>query len=282
MLKITGVRKKYNDFELDCSMELHPGMITGLIGKNGSGKSTTFKAILGIVKLDGGEISIFGKNVTELTADDRQKIGTAFADCGFSEYLTAAGIEKILKSMYTDFDDEYYLEKCRQFNIPMDKQLKDFSTGMRARMKVIIALSHHAKLLILDEPTVGLDVVARDAVLDMIREYMELHEDSAVIISSHISSDLESLCDDLYMIEGGRIILHEDTDVLLSDYALLKVSEEDYEKLDRQYLVQTKKEFFGYSCLTNQKQYYLENYPKITVQSSSIDDLIVMMNGGVQ
>ena len=257
MLKITGARKKYNDFELDCSMELHPGMITGLIGKNGSGKSTTFKAILGIVKLDGGEISIFGKNVTELTAEDRQKVGTAFADCGFSGYLTAAGIEKILKSMFTDFDDEYYLEKCRQFSIPMDKQLKDFSTGMRARMKVIIALSHHAKLLILDEPTVGLDVVARDAVLDMIREYMELHEDSAVIISSHISSDLESLCDDLYMIEGGRIILHEDTDVLLSDYALLKVSEEDYEKLDRQYLVQTKKEFFGYSCLTNQKQYYL-------------------------
>lgn len=129
----------------------------------------------------------------------------------------------------------------------------------------------------MDEPTVGLDVVARDEVLTMLREYMEKNENSAILISSHISSDLENLCDDLYMIHNGKIILHEDTDVLLADYAVLKVSEDAYGKIERQYILKTKNEPYGYSCLTNQKQFYLENYPNIAVENGRIDDLIVMM-----
>lgn len=129
----------------------------------------------------------------------------------------------------------------------------------------------------IDEPTVGLDVVARDEVLTMLREYMEKNENSAILISSHISSDLENLCDDLYMIHNGKIILHEDTDVLLADYAVLKVSEDAYGKIERQYILKTKNEPYGYSCLTNQKQFYLENYPNIAVENGRIDDLIVMM-----
>ena len=129
----------------------------------------------------------------------------------------------------------------------------------------------------MDEPTVGLDVVAREEVLTMLREYMEKNENSAILISSHISSDLETLCDDLYMIHNGKIILHEDTDVLLADYAVLKVSEDAYGKIDRQYILKTKNEPYGYSCLTNQKQFYLENYPNIAVENGRIDDLIVMM-----
>ena len=123
----------------------------------------------------------------------------------------------------------------------------------------------------------GLDVVARDEVLTMLREYMEKNENSAILISSHISSDLENLCDDLYMIHNGKIILHEDTDVLLADYAVLKVSEDAYGKIERQYILKTKNEPYGYSCLTNQKQFYLENYPNIAVENGRIDDLIVMM-----
>ena len=148
---------------------------------------------------------------------------------------------------------------------------------MKAKLKVLVALSHKAELLILDEPTVGLDVVARDEVLTMLREYMEKNENSAILISSHISSDLENLCDDLYMIHNGKIILHEDTDVLLADYAVLKVSEDAYGKIERQYILKTKNEPYGYSCLTNQKQFYLENYPNIAVENGRIDDLIVMM-----
>ena len=277
MLKISHLQKNYKDFSLDCSLEVQSGMITGLIGRNGSGKSTTFKALLGLVRSDGGEVELFGKKVKEITLEDKQKLGVVFADSGFSMYLTASGVASILESTYQDFDREKFLKQCTRFNLPTDKKIKEFSTGMKARFKVLVALSHKAELLILDEPTVGLDVIARDEVLSMLREYMEEHENSSILISSHISSDLESICDDFYMIHNGKIILHEDTDVLLSDYAVLKVSEEEYRKLDQQYLLKIKKEAYGYSCLTNQKQFYMENYPNIVIENGKIDDLVVMM-----
>ena len=132
----------------------------------------------------------------------------------------------------------------------------------------------------MDEPTAGLDVVARDELLDMLRTFMEQDEQRSILISSHISSDLETMCDDLYMIHEGRIILHEDTDVLLSDYALLKVNEEQYRRLDTQYLLCSRKESYGYSCLTNQKQFYLENYPEIAIEKGSIDNVVTMMIRG--
>ena len=277
MLKISHLQKHYRGFSLDCSMEVQPGMITGLIGRNGSGKSTTFKALLGLIHPDGGEIEVFGKKAEELKPEDKQKLGVVFADSGFSMYLTAAGVANIMKSIYPDFDREEFLQQCRRFNLPTDKKIKEFSTGMKAKFKVLAALSHKAELLILDEPTVGLNVIARDEVLNMLREYMEENESSSILISSHISSDLESLCDDFYMIHAGKIILHEDTDVLLSDYAVLKVAEEEYEKLDQQYLIKIRKEAYGYRCLTNQKQFYMENYPDVVIENGKIDDLVVMM-----
>ena len=208
MLKISHLKKNYKDFSLECSMEVQPGMITGLIGKNGSGKSTTFKALLGLIRPDGGAVELFGKKAAEITTEDKQKLGVVFADSGFSMYLTAAGVARIMESAYQDFDREKFLKQCTRFNLPTDKKIKEFSTGMKARFKVLVALSHKAELLILDEPTVGLDVVARDEVLGMLREYMEENENSSILISSHISSDLESLCDDFYMIHNGKIILH--------------------------------------------------------------------------
>ena len=134
----------------------------------------------------------------------------------------------------------------------------------------------------MDEPTAGLDVIARDELLEMLREFLEKDEERSILISSHISSDLESLCDDLYMIHDGKIILHEDTDVLLSDYALLKVDAEQYSKLDKQFILRSKKETYGYSCLTNQKQYYMENYPKIAIEKGTIDEVITMMIRGTE
>lgn len=151
---------------------------------------------------------------------------------------------------------------------------------MQAKLKVLVALSHDAQFLILDEPTAGLDVLARDELLDVLRKYMEEDESRSILISSHISSDLEGLCDDLYMIHNGHVIMHEETDVLLSDYAILKLDQNQYQKLDRQYILRIKKEPFGYSCLTNQKQYYLDNYPSIVVEKGNIDDVIMLMIKG--
>ncbi|HJF20297.1 MAG TPA: ABC transporter ATP-binding protein [Enterococcus columbae] len=281
MLKVEQLKKHYDNFSLDCSLQLMLGYVTGLIGQNGSGKSTTFKAILGLILTDGGNITIFGKDVKDFNTKDKEKLGVVLSDAGFSDYLKIKGIIPILQNMYSQFDQSLFIEQVQRFQLPMDKQIKEFSTGMKAKLKVIVAISHNAKILILDEPTAGLDVIARDELLEMLREFLEKDEERSILISSHISSDLEALCDDLYMIHDGKIILHEDTDVLLSDYALLKVDLKQYDELDKQFVLCTKKENYGYCCLTNQKQYYIENYPKIAIEKGTIDEVITMMIKGV-
>lgn len=282
MLKIQHLKKNYDKFSLDCSLELMPGCVTGLIGQNGAGKSTTFKAILGLISTDGGNITILEKDMKDFTAKDKENLGVVLSDSGFSGYLKIKDIIPILQNMYSKFDKSLFIEQVQRFRLPMNKQIKEFSTGMKAKLKVLVAISHNAKFLILDEPTAGLDVIAREELLEMLREFLEKDEERSILISSHISSDLESLCDDLYMIHDGRIILHEDTDVLLSDYALLKVNADQYDKLDKQFILRSKKEIYGYSCLTNQKQYYIENYPKIAIEKGTIDEVITMMIRGIE
>ena len=265
---------------MDCSLEVKPGLVTGLIGQNGAGKSTTFKAILGLISIDSGSVTVFGKDIKNFTSEDKENLGVVLSDSGFSGYLTIKDIIPVLKNLYHNFDHQFFVEQTQRFQLPLDKKIKDFSTGMKAKLKVLVAISHSAKMLILDEPTAGLDVIARDELLEMLREFMEKDEERSILISSHISGDLETLCDDLYMIHEGKIILHEDTDVLLSDYALLKVDAKQYDNLDKQFLLRSKKEPYGYSCLTNQKQYYIDNYPKIAIEKGTIDEVITMMIRG--
>lgn len=276
MLKIDQVRKEYKNFSLDCSMEVKKGCVTGLIGANGAGKSTTFKTVLGLISMDGGAIQLLGKDIREITAKDKQNLGVVLSDSGFSGYLTIRDIISILAGLYEKFDKVFFMEQIEKFQLPLDKKIKNFSTGMKAKLKILTAVSHQAKLLILDEPTAGLDVIARDEVLDILRDFMEKDEERAILISSHISSDLETLCDDCYMIHKGKIIFHEETDILLSEYALLKMDESHYKAIDKAYLLRVKKEEYGYSCLTNQRQYYVENYPDITAERGNIDEVITM------
>lgn len=279
MVKLENVKKQYKDFELDCSMEIPEGWITGLIGQNGAGKSTAFKAMLGLIRIDSGKIEILGKTPERLGKKEREQIGVVMAGIGFNGYLTINDWIPILSAMYQKFDKAWFLKECEKFKLPFKKKIKEFSTGMNRKLQIIAALSHEARLLILDEPTAGLDVVAREQILDMLREYMETPGRS-ILISSHISSDLEGFCDDLYMIDKGKIILHEETDCLLEEYGVLKVSKEQYQKLDHTYLLKEYKDTFGYRCLTDQKQFYLENYPGIVIEKGNIDELITIMIQG--
>lgn len=280
MLNIDHVVKSYKDFRLDVTMEVKPGCITGLVGRNGAGKSTTFKAALNLVRPESGSIQIFGTDSSRLTERDRQDLGVVLSDSGFSEYLTVKDVHALLRRMYESYDDRYFLAQCERQGLPMNKKIKEFSTGMKAKLKVLVALSHQAKLLILDEPTLGLDVAMREELLGLLRTYMEGDEERSILISSHIATDLESLCDDIYLINDGSIVLHEETDVLLSSYAVLKMDASQYEKLDKKYILQTKKEAFGVSCLTNQRRFYVENYPQLVIEQSGVDDLILFMIGG--
>ena len=280
MLKIKDLKKSYDLFQLDVSFEIPRGCITGLIGANGAGKSTIFKGILDLISLDGGTIEIFGKDYKTLSKKEKEKLGVVLAESGFSGFLTVQDVAKILENMYSQFDKAMFFDYCKRYQLPLKKQIKEFSTGMKAKLKILTAISHKAEFLLLDEPTTGLDVLAREDLLSMLREYMEENENRTILISSHISTDLEGLCDDLYMIDNGKVVLHEEIDTLLGQYGLLKISSEQYDTLDKNYLLRKKRESWGYACLTNQKQYYAENYPQIAIEKGTIDEVITMMIRG--
>ncbi len=280
MIKMQNVRKKYGDFEFDMSMEIPEGRITGLVGKNGAGKSTAIKLMLGLTKPDSGNISVLGSDGKELTPAVKQKIGVSLAESGFSSQLSIEDMKQILSKMYREFDRQLFTKQCEKMKLPKKKKMKDFSTGMKAKLKVLTALTHNADLLILDEPTAGLDIEARNEILDLLREYVTYNEKSSILITSHIATDLESLCDDIYLIHDGKMIIHEDTDVILEQYGVLKVSEEQYEKLDQKAILKSHRESYGYACFTSDRKFYQENYPGIVVEKGGIDELILMMTGG--
>lgn len=280
MVSVKNLVKRYGDFCLDVSMEIPDGMVTGLIGKNGAGKSTVIKSILGLVKPDSGKVMVFGKEAGKLTPKEKENIGVALSDSGFSNYLTLEDVTKILCKMYGDFHESEFRALCKSQGLPFDKDLKNFSTGMKAKARVLVALSHKADLLIMDEPTSGLDIEARNEILDIMRDYLEENEKCSILITSHISSDLEGLCDDIYMIHEGKVILHEETDKIMGQYGLLKVEETMYAKLDKSNIIKTKKTDYGYECFTSEKQFYIDNYPGLVVENGNIDDLILMMTGG--
>ena len=280
MIEINGLTKDYPDFHLNLSLSMSKGRVTGIVGRNGAGKSTTIKAILGLIQPDAGSVTVFGKEACSLSGKEKERIGVALSDSGFSRYITAEAVNATLKRLYRQYDEEMFLRLAREQGLPMKKLIKEFSTGMQAKLRVIAAITHKADLLILDEPTAGLDVIARNEILDLLRSYLAEDENRSILITSHISSDLEGLCDDIYMIHNGQVILHEDTDVLLGQYAVLKVNDRTHEKLCRDFILSERRCSFGYMCLTREKQFYAENYPDIIMENGSIDELIVMLASG--
>ena len=271
MITMQNVRKTYGNFTFEISMELPEGQILGLIGKNGAGKSTAIKLILGLCRAEEGTVTVLGSDSKELSEKVKQDIGVSLAESGFSGELTVNDVKHILKKMYHSFDENYFIKQSENLKLP---------TGMKAKLRVLTAMTHHAKLLIMDEPTAGLDVEARNEILDMLRAYIAEDESRSILITSHISTDLESLCDELYLIHDGKLILHEATDAILEQYGILKVSEEQYRTLDQSSILKVQKENYGYACFTNDKKFYQENYPQIAVENGGIDELILMMTGG--
>lgn len=279
MIVFDQVKKKYPGFELDADhFELPAGQITGLVGTNGAGKSTMFRLLLGLARADGGTIQIFNENAWNLPVSLKKKIGAVFSDSGFAGYLRGSDIPPILKAFYPSFDEKQFLKLCEQMKLPLDKEISKFSTGMQAKFKVICAISHQPEFLLLDEPTAGLDVVARRSIHALLQDYMSVPGRS-VLISSHIASDLESLCDDFWMIDDGKIILHETVDDLQNSYGILHVSDEQEKKLDPAAIVARVKTAGGYDVLVSDRAYYEENYPGIQSEKGNIDDLILVMKG---
>lgn len=279
MINVEKLKKVYPNFTLECSLKVKAGSITALIGANGSGKSTTFKAILDLIKYDSGSVEVLNSKY-HLSVSDKQAIGTVLSDSGFSGYLTIKDVRIILNNLFENFEAAKFDRLVNEHKLPINKRLKDFSSGMQAKFKIIVATTHQAKLLILDEPTAGLDVIGRDDLLMMLRLYMEENPDNAILISSHISSDLENLCDDVYMIDDGKIIMHENIDTLLNDFMIIKVSTEEFTTLDQSHILKIKQEQYGYKVLVKSGAYYRENYPNLVIEKSSLDEIIFLMIKG--
>lgn len=276
MIRLNNVQKNYPGFQLNLNLEIPENTISGLVGVNGSGKTTAFKILTGLIQADGGEAVVFGENAWSLKPALKQQIGAVFSDSGFAECLTLSETEKILGSFYPSFDSKKFQSLCSEMKLPMNKPLSGFSTGMRAKAKIIQAVSHEPRLLILDEPTAGLDVIARNEILKLLQDYMTVPGRS-ILISSHIASDLETICDDFYLIENGKIELHETVDDLLSSYGVLVIDDEQRSTLDRAAVVNEKKTPAGWRILVSDRQYYRENYPDLVLDKGGIDDLLMIM-----
>lgn len=225
-LEIRNLSKRYDGFELkDISFTLPMGCIMGLIGENGAGKSTIIKLILDIVQRDGGEITIFGKDNRKEIKLLKEDIGVVFDEIGIPSYLKAFEVGNIMSLSFKNWDGELYNDYLKRLDIPADKQFAGFSRGMRMKLGIAVALSHHPKLLLLDEATSGLDPVVRDEVTDIFGDFTR-DENHAVLISSHIVSDLEKLCDYVAFIHKGKLLLCEEKDALKDRYALIHYSAE--------------------------------------------------------
>ena len=214
-IEVKNVSKKYKDFELkNISFNVPEGCIVGLIGENGAGKTTTIKSILNIINVT-GEIKVLGKNNKQNEKEIKEEIGVVLDDSFLSEYLNAKNINSIMKDFYSTWDEKIYIEYLKKFNLPMDKLIKDFSSGMKMKLKIITAISHKPKLLILDEPTSGLDPIVRNEILDIFRKFIKEDEKRSILISTHITTDLEHISDYIVFIENGRILFDLPTSSLL-------------------------------------------------------------------
>lgn len=232
-LEIKNLTKSYNGFKLDkLDLTLPSGCILGLIGENGAGKSTTIKLVLDMIKRDGGSVKILGRDNSKEIRLIKEDVGTVFDEVGIPECLNARQVGKIMRGTFKSWDSSAYNDLLKRLSLPLDKPFGKFSRGMKMKLGLCVAMSHNAKLLLLDEATSGLDPLARDEVLDILNDFTR-DENHSVLLSSHIVSDLEKICDYIAFLHKGRLILFEEKDVLLSEYGMIHCTEQRLSELDQ-------------------------------------------------
>ena len=275
ILEVKNLCKKYNQFELkNVNLTLPKGMIMGLIGENGAGKTTTIKSILNLTNST-GEINIFGLNVKKYDKKIKQDIGVVLNENFFSEYLNPKDINKIVKNIYKNWDEKLYFKYLEDFKLPQNKISKEFSSGMKMKLKIAVALAHHPKLLILDEPTSGLDPVARSEILDIFQDFIQNGENS-ILVSSHITSDLEHIADYITFINDGEIVLSKTRDELLEEYGIVKCSKAEFEKINKKDYVKYKVNRYEYDVLVENKSEFKRKYDFNVIDKPTLEDIMLI------
>lgn len=270
-VEVKNLTKTYPDFKLDnISFSLPSGCIMGLVGENGAGKSTTIKLILDMLHRDGGEIKIFGKDNTQNIKDIKEDVGTVLDEVGIPDLLNARQVGSIMKRTFKNWSEKDYKSFLQRLSVPTNKQFKDFSKGMKMKLGIAIALSHAPKLLILDEATSGLDPVVRDEVLDIFNEFTR-DENHSILISSHIVSDLEKICDYIAFLHKGKLILFEEKDVLLSSYGIVRCTADRLSELDEEAVIHKKITPYGAEAIVKR-----DKVPHgLNVNPVSVEELFV-------
>lgn len=271
VIEINGLSKKYQKFALDnVTLNVPMGSVMGFIGANGAGKSTTIKAILGLYKRDGGEVKVFGEDSEKMSNETREKIGVVFDTMPFPKNLTVTMLDKVLSGIYKTWDSEKFFAYTTRFDLPLKKKLSGFSRGMEMRLSIAAALSHNPSLLVLDEPTGGLDPVMRSEILDIFLEFMQ-DETHSILISTHITSDLEHIADYICFINKGKIVFTEERNEMLEKYRIMKCTEEDLQQVDKKDIIGMRKGRFCSEVLTLNA----DKYPGMVADAPTIEEIMV-------
>lgn len=274
-IEISGLTKKYDGFTLDnVSFNVPKGSIMGFIGQNGSGKTTTIKAILNIIKSDGGNINIFGMDHIEHEYEVKENISAVFDELPFHDSLSAKQLEIIMGGIYKNWDNAKFKEYLERFCLPEKKPFGKFSKGMKMKLQIAAALSHNARLLIMDEATTGLDPVVRSEILDIFLEYLQ-DENNSILMSSHITSDLEKVADSVTFIDKGRLLISGYKDDILENHGVIKCTKSDYKNIDKEDYVSARLTDFGAEVMVSDKALCRRKYSGLVLDNTSLDEIMV-------
>ncbi len=281
-LKLTNITKKYDDFLLDkVSFNVPKGNIVGLIGENGAGKSTTLNSLLDIIERDSGDVFILDGEKNKISNAIREKIGVVFDGNNFPEDLTPQKLNNVLKAIYNNWKEKRFYELLENFSLPKNKKIKKFSKGMKMKLSISVALSHKAQLLILDEATSGLDPVVRDDILDILLDFVQ-EENNSILMSSHITSDLEKIADHIVFIHKGKVIFEETKDNLIYNYGMMKCKLKEFNDIEKKDIIRYRKMDYGYEILIKNKKELEKKYPNVIMDNIKIEDIMLMYVKGCE
>ena len=279
-IEIKGLCKSYGDFSLNnINLTLPGGSILGLIGENGAGKTTTIKCILNLIRRDAGEITVLGHDNIREEKLAKQDIGLVLDECFFHDTLRPRDVEKILAPAYKNWDSDLFRSYLDKFGLPEKKLIKEFSRGMKMKLSLSAALAHHPKLLILDEATAGLDPVIRDEILDEFLGFIQ-DEDHAILMSSHITSDLEKVADYIAYIHQGEVVLSDAKDAILDSYGRVGCTAAQLEAIAPDDVLRVRKGSFGCEALVKDRAAFARKYPMLLVERTTLEDIMLFVGKG--
>lgn len=284
ILEVRGLSKEYNksNFRLqDVSFSIPKGSIMGFVGENGAGKTTTIGCMVNTLIKDGGSVKIFGKEVSDQSIDIRNDLGVVYDTNTFPEYLTPKGVALGMKYIFSNWDNLLFKKYLDQFGLPESKRIKTFSRGMTMKLAVAVALSHHPKLLILDEATSGLDPIVRDDILEVFLDFVQ-DENRSIFLSSHITSDLEKVADYITFIHDGRILFSEEKDVLKYQYGVMRCKHVQFEQIDPKDYLAYRKHDYQIDLLVTDKQQAEKKYKDVIIDSISIEEIMLLLVKGAK